>query len=84
MPNIPRPTRRAQPAHRPSALACRLGDVRQCGIEIAFHEEVGQTVLTITCTLPEQATRDHIVEGVGMLEGFAASHVHLEGLLAEV
>ena len=51
-------------------------------IETTFEEIDGQTVATITYTLPDQATRDHIIEDGGMVEGFSVSHDRLATLLS--
>lgn len=51
-------------------------------IETVFEETGGQTVVTLTYTLPDGAMRDHIVADGGMTEGFRISHDILESLLA--
>lgn len=43
-------------------------------IETVFEETGGQTVVTLTYTLPDGAMRDHIVADGGMTEGFRISH----------
>lgn len=51
-------------------------------IETVFEETAGQTVVTLTYTLPDAAMRDHLVADGGMTEGFRISHDILDGFLA--
>ncbi len=50
-------------------------------IETVFEEIGGQTVVTLTYTLPDGGMRDHVLADGGMTEGFRISHDILNGLL---
>ena len=52
-------------------------------IETTFEEAGGQTVVTLTYTLPSGGMRDHVVTDGGMAEGFRISHDNLDGLLKQ-
>lgn len=53
-------------------------------VETLFAEEGGQTLVTITMTLPDQATRDHVVSDGGMEKGYHLSHSNLDDYLPRV
>ncbi len=50
-------------------------------IETTFEETGGQTVVTLTYTLPSGGMRDHVVTDGGMAQGFRISHDMLQELL---
>lgn len=50
-------------------------------IETVFEELDGQTVVTVTYTLPDRAMRDHVVADGGMADGFRISHDILDEIL---
>jgi len=53
-------------------------------IETAFEQVDGQTMVTVTYTLPSAGMRDHVVTDGAMAEGFRISHNALDEFLSSL
>ena len=51
-------------------------------VETPFSEVHGQTLVSMTMTLPSQEFRDHVAEQGGMHEGYEISFDRLDAVLA--
>jgi uncharacterized protein YndB with AHSA1/START domain len=57
-------------------------DIPSPEIETTFEEVAGQTVVTVTYTLPDRATGVHMVVDGGMTDAYRQSHERLTAVLA--
>ena len=53
-------------------------------VEVTFADADGSTLMTVTFTFADKATRDHVANSDGLTGGYDVSHPLLDALLTEL